>query len=112
MLEEAFSATTAERVSSDTVKAIISGNTIDLEVPNKGTARACMGADGTVLRKMGAGTAKGIWRLAKDDTLCVKYTDKNERCGPVTNNGDGTCTRLDDAGTTFIRKEITEGDVL
>ena len=112
MLEEAFSAATAERVSGDAVKAIISGNTIDLEVPNKGTAQAYMGANGRVVRKMGAGMAEGTWRLAKDDTLCVQYTGKNERCGPVTNNGDGTYTRLDDAGTTFIWKAISTGNVL
>jgi pimeloyl-ACP methyl ester carboxylesterase len=112
MLEEVFNATEEERVSGDAVRAIISGNTVDLEVPGKGTARAYLGADGTVMRKMGDGVAHGTWQIAENDTLCVQYSGKEKRCGPVAYNGDGTYTRLDDAGTTFIWKVITDGNAL
>jgi dienelactone hydrolase len=112
MFEEVFSVTEAERISGDVVRAIISGNTIDLEVPGKGTARAYLGADGTVTRKMGDAMAQGAWKINGDDALCVQYAGTDERCGTVAYNGDGTYTRLDDAGTTFIWKAISEGNVL
>lgn len=99
----------ANFLSGDEVKDIISGNTIHLEVPAKGKAKAYMSSTGKVTRMRKKQTLEGAWRINSDGALCIRYTDKKEHCGFVTKNADGTYTRVDDAKVTYHWNIITKG---
>jgi hypothetical protein len=52
---------------------------------------------------------EGIWRVKDKGALCVRFGDKEERCGAVKKNSDGTYTRVDDTKATFHWIKVSKG---
>lgn len=99
----------ADFLTSDEVKKLVSGNTVHVEVSGKGEFKAYLNSDGKVTRMHDGQTLEGVWRIKDDGALCVRYSDKEESCGSVKKNSDGTYTRIDDAKVTNHWTKVLKG---
>ncbi len=99
----------ADFFTSDELKTLVSGNTVHFEVPGEGEFKAYLDSNGKVIRIHDGQALKGSWSIKDDGVLCLHYADKEERCGRVTKNRDGTYTRIDDADVMNHWTKVAQG---
>ena len=91
------------QMSAAEVNALFSGNTVEgerrdggvpgVDAPNKIEEYATQfiiyfDNDGTVKNKTSKKPKMGKWRVTDNGDLCIKWTDKNEKCAPVYRDGN------------------------
>jgi hypothetical protein len=99
----------ADFLTRDEVKKLVAGGTVHVEGTGGVKFRAYFDPNGKVTRKQDNQVMEGVWRVQDNGALCVRYGDKEERCGKVEKSGDGTHTRVDDANTAFRWTKATRG---
>jgi len=101
-------------LSGEQIKQLVSGNTVDIQ--SKGidykTYYAPDGATTTRNESNGKIYKAKHWRVSDSGDICSQSPGKEESCGQVVDNGDGTYNRLDNGSPRGVWKKIYPGNTI
>jgi hypothetical protein len=98
-------------LSADAVRALIVGNTVEVQEPSGTTFRVYFDADGRRLALQGNAEYALPWRILPDGNQCVTTADGDD-CARIARNADGTYSRRRDGSTVYRWLRILPGKVL
>lgn len=113
MVLAALAASSAEPgyLSADEVRALIVGNTVEVQDPTGTRFRVYFDPDGRRLIQQGGGEAAMPWRILPDGNQCVT-TATGDDCARIVRNADGTWSRQREGNAVYRWLRILPGKVL
>ncbi len=90
------------------VRALIQGNTVEVQRGNGTRYLAYYEPSGIWLRQERGQIAQGAWRVLDDGNQCVSI-GKDDSCALIRKNPDGTFTRIANGVAQFTWLKVTPG---
>lgn len=101
-----------ETLSAEQVTNLITRNTVTFVMPARDNEKFMVyfDADGsTISRRDGKRDGKGRWRVTSDDQHCTQWGKKDETCGEIVKEANGTYKRMQGGSARAIWQEIHPG---
>jgi hypothetical protein len=104
-------ASAQDLLSATEVRALIVGNTVEVQRPNGTRYLAFYEPGGLWVRQERGRIVEGTWRILDDGMQCVAV-GKDDACARIQKNADGTYTRIQEGQPQFTWLKIASGKAL